>query len=419
MKIAVISSSAPLGKGESFVISEANAMAADGHQVLLIPTQLRRGNPNRFELQRRVSLCIQPSFSLKVIFGFCCYSFRFPKRLFSLFQMVTDRRLWNSIKNYLVLPKAIWLSGQLKKKNIEHIHSHWLTTSATLAMVCSYLTKIPWSCTAHRGDIVSDNLLEEKCTSAAFIRFISQRSAELAKSRVEIAKEKIHVLHLGVALIERDSHYSAQSSERPFTIVCPANLVPVKGHDYLINAISKMERSNHVQLILAGDGVLRNKLEEKTRKLGIQNRVHFKGHVPHSELLSWYKNKQVDLVVLPSLDLGNDLHEGIPVSLMEAMLYEIPVISTRTGGIPELLEEQSKKLKFGVMVDAGDSEGLAFEIDLMVKSPDARKYWSKMGSLRIEEAFNQQKVIKSLLRLISDSGKCEQGYVSYDGIRSQ
>lgn len=408
MKIAVISSSAPLGRGESFVISEANAIAAAGHDVLLIPTQLRRGNPNRFQLNRQVRLLEQPSVSLIVIGGFFSFIIKSPGLFFRLLKMARDRSPWNSIKNYLVLPKAIWLTKQLKDKNINHIHAHWLTTSATLAMVTSYLTGIPWSCTAHRGDIVSDNLLEEKCTSAAFIRFISRNSAELAKSRVEVAKEKIHVLHLGVALAERHSNYSGQVSERPFTIVCPANLVPVKGHDYLINAISKMEQSNHIQLILAGDGVLRNTLEEKTRKLGIQNRVHFKGHVPHSELLSWYKNKQVDLVVLPSLDLGNGLHEGIPVSLMEAMLYEIPVISTRTGGIPELLEEQSKKLKFGVMVDAGDSEGLAVEIDLMVKSSDARKYWSKMGSLRIEEAFNQQKVIKSLLRLISDSGKYEQ-----------
>ena len=46
---------------------------------------------------------------------------------------------------------------------------------------------------------------------------------------------------------------------------------------------------------------------------------------------------QIDVVVLPSIDLGNGYHEGIPFALMEAMAYAIPVVATETGGIPELI----------------------------------------------------------------------------------
>lgn len=404
MKLAVISSSAPFGKGESFVINEANAMAAVGHEVLLIPTQLRKGNPNRFDLHDQVRLYAQASASWRIISSFLLFALKSSRRLFLLIKMVSDKSIENSLKNYLVLPKAIWLSGQIKKQDIAHIHAHWLTTSATLAMVTSHLTGIPWSCTAHRGDIVADNILRKKFASAVFIRFISDSGVKLAKDLTKIPEDKIQVLHLGVALPEfdKDNERSEKHEfDRPFSIVCPANLIPVKGHNCLIEAVAKMQFSKQVQLLLAGEGQLRKKLEAKVKTLGVQKHVHFKGHVPHSELLSWYRNRSVDLVVLPSLDLGEGLHEGIPVSLMEAMSFGIPVISTRTGGIPELLEDKLRHRQFGVMVDAGDSEVLAAEMDKMVESFTVRKKWAKRGIIRIQEAFNQQKTIKALLELIS------------------
>ena len=409
MKIAVISSSAPFGKGESFVISEANAIATEGHEVLLIPTQLRRGNPNRFELHEKVRLLAQSSISFRVLASLCMYALKSPKHFFSLFRWVTDKSVLNSIKNYLVLPKAIWLSEQLKQKNIEHIHAHWLTTSATLAMVSSYLTGIPWSCTAHRGDIVSHNLLEMKCENAAFIRFISNSGVALATSRADIAAEKTHVLHLGVTIPELDrtsDSYAEQPGARPFTVLCPANLIPVKGHVYLLNALAKMQFSTQIQLILAGDGELREKLTTQVIKLGMHNQVHFKGHVPHSELLSWYRHKQVDLVVLPSLDLGQGLHEGIPVSLMEAMAYGIPVISTRTGGIPELLQNEQGDV--GGLVAPADADGLAILMDKFVETPETRAMIAERGYQQVKAFFNQKKTVTALLMLIEQNIQSEK-----------
>lgn len=403
MKIAVISSSAPYGKGESFVIDEVNAIAALGHEVLLIPTQIRRGNPNRFELHDRVRLCAQASFSFRVLTGFCLYALRYPMRLFSMFRLVSDKSLCNSLKNYLVLPKALWLSKHLGQENIEHIHVHWLTTSATLAMLISRLMGVQWSSTAHRGDIVADNLLEKKFGDASFIRFISTSGVALAKARANIAEKKIHVLHLGVSIPDVEDcveNPHLQFVEKPFTIVCPANLAPVKGHHCLLEALAKLKSARKVQLILAGDGDLRDKLSSQTKKTGVQEQVLFKGHVPHSELLSWYRKKLVDLVVLPSLDLGNGLHEGIPVSLMEAMSYGIPVISTRTGGIPELLEDEQRHLEFGVMVEGGNSDELACAIDKMVDAVAARKKWAEMGRTRVIESFNQQRTVRALMKLI-------------------
>lgn len=406
MKIAVISSSAPFGKGESFVINEVNAIAMTGHDVLLVPTQLRQSNPNQFELHKRVKLLAQASLSLSVLMGFIFFALQSPRKLLSLLEAVSDKQLLNLLKNYLVVPKAIWLAGQMKQQNIQHIHAHWLTTSATLAFLAHQLTGIPWSCTAHRGDIVASNLLEAKCSSACFIRFISKSGVELAKDRADICDTKIRVLHLGVELPMlgcENQAFSDESSTRLFTIICPANLIAVKGHCYLIEAISRMRQGKSVRLLLAGDGYLRDKLSRQVREFDLELQVDFKGHIPHSDLLQLYQNKQVDLVVLPSLDLGGGLHEGIPVSLMEAMSFNIPVISTETGGIPELLHDDEHAIDFGVMVTAGDSEMLALEIDRMVDSASYRGRWAELGRRRIDDLFNQQKNVGVLIKLIQNA----------------
>lgn len=409
MKLAVISSSAPFGKGESFVVNEVNAIAVQGQPVILIPTQLRRGSPNHFDLNRDVKLLALASLSFKVLGGFCLFGIQSPKRLVRLTKLIRDNKSFlNSLKNFLVLPKAIWLSRYLTLHSVEHIHAHWLTTSATLALVCSELTGIPWSCTAHRGDIVANNLLDIKFRSATFVRFISESGLKLARARAEISTEKSHVLHIGVSIPDLQSNNNGDSVtplENEFTVVCPANLIPVKGHRTLIDALAEMQLGKHVKLIFAGDGELRQKLESQVKMLGLESHVSFKGHVAHSELISWYENKLVDLVVLPSLDLGNGLHEGIPVSLMEAMSYGIPVISTRTGGIPELLEDTAHNLKFGCIVDAGDSQSLATEMDKMVESIAYREKWQKLGRARVKETFNNDKTISALLKLIKQHTK--------------
>ncbi len=66
--------------------------------------------------------------------------------------------------------------------------------------------------------------------------------------------------------------------------------------------------------------------------------IIFYGAKPHERLLELYRNREIDCVVLPSIVTEKGEYEGIPVSLIEAMSYKIPVVSTNTGGIPELLE---------------------------------------------------------------------------------
>ena len=178
--------------------------------------------------------------------------------------------------------KGLWLGGLARSWQADHIHVHWISTPATMGMVAGIVSQTPWSCTAHRADIDLNNLLAEKLRQASFVRFISQsgwRMAALLGAPPD--PRNAEVLHLGVNL---PSEAEIPSSPGPRnTILCPANLYPVKGHRYLIEAVAALrKRGIECKLLLAGDGELRPELDAQVQNLGLADAVQFLGQRSHT-----------------------------------------------------------------------------------------------------------------------------------------
>jgi glycosyltransferase involved in cell wall biosynthesis len=152
-------------------------------------------------------------------------------------------------------------------------------------------------------------------------------------------------------------------------------------------------------LRLAGEGRVRAELQQLTGDLKLGGAVQFLGQVSHDEILSSYGRRQVGMVVLPSVDLGNNLHEGIPVCLMEAMAYGIPVVSTTTGGISELLCDGA-----GMLVPPKDPVALADAIEQVLRDPALRRSLAEKGRIRVQESFSVQSVVPALLARIAETG---------------
>jgi glycosyltransferase involved in cell wall biosynthesis len=267
-----------------------------------------------------------------------------------------------------------------------------------MAMIAGEVSGVPWSLTAHRGDIAENNLLALKTAKAAFVRFISASGAEMAATVAPgLPRGKGAVIHVGVAM-DAAGHV-APKADRPPILLCPANLVPVKGHKHLIRAMAILKgRGVSCSLRFAGEGELREELAALTRELACTECVRFLGHVRHETILQWYANRDVDAVVLPSVDLGNNLHEGIPVSLMEAMAHGIPVVATSTGGIPELLGGGA-----GLIVPPQDPAALADAIERLAENPALQEELGQAGRVRIEEEFNVQSAVAQLLDAMAKS----------------
>lgn len=123
-------------------------------------------------------------------------------------------------------------------------------------------------------------------------------------------------------------------------------LTPVKGIPYLLEAARILLRQGaNVKVLVVGDGSIRQDLMTQTHELGITENVVFLGHREDTVELM----QSMDIFVLPSLS------EGIPMALLEAMMSSLPVIASRVGGIPEVIEDNIS----GLLVNPEDPEHLA------------------------------------------------------------
>ena len=401
LKLLYITVSLPFGPGETFFIPEIAELLRRGCELLLVPR-----SPHGAVLSREaagfqhISLR-KPIVSPGILAAAACEVLRHPLcclRAGGL--LLHSRNLVTLLKNLLVYPKALWLGRLARSLRVDHIHAQWASTTAAMALVASAVSGVPWSCTAHRGDIAANNLLQVKLAKASFVRFISQSGLRMAEQLGVISRRyEAPVIHVGVSLPAAIP--AAAGGAGPTRLFCPANLIPVKGHKYLLQALAILhDRGVDCRLELAGEGESNGELLALAHRLPCADRVAFLGQLPHEAIIERYRTKRVDIVVLSSVDLGNNVHEGIPVALMEAMAYGIPVVSTSTGGIPELLEGGA-----GVIVPPRDPVALAGAIERLILDPALRRRYSERGRRRVEEEFSVESCMARLLDRIARANK--------------
>lgn len=134
--------------------------------------------------------------------------------------------------------------------------------------------------------------------------------------------------------------------EGPLRLVTVGNLVDVKGHRHLLEALSQLRAEREVTLDVIGDGELRADLSDLAASLGLSGVVRFLGRRPKTEIAE--RVRAADVFVLPSLG------ENMPCALLEALASGVPAVASRVGGVPEVLDEST-----GVMVEPGSADALA------------------------------------------------------------
>jgi colanic acid/amylovoran biosynthesis glycosyltransferase len=392
MKIVYVTVRFPFGAGETFLIPELRELLKQGHEVLIIPLWPGR-RVIHSDAKEFVGCTRQAPLASFGVLREAAIEFgrHFQMAARMIRRVLTVRNLRMLAFNAAAIPKALWISRITREWGADHIHAYWGSVPASAVLIAGECTGIPWSFTGHRHDLARNNLLAEKMRRAAFVRVISESGLRMLRSAAPALAWKASVLHLGIPI--RPMSITGQKKER-LTALCPARLIAVKGHRYLIDAVAMLSKSGvDVELWIAGAGGLRGPIERQIRDLRLQDRVRLLGPMPHQALLSFYQYGQVDVVVLPSIDLGSGHHEGIPVALMEAMAYGIPVIATETGGIPELIGDGA-----GLLVPPANPQALAAALAQLEASPDLRRSLGLAGRRRVEQSFEITKMVKELVR---------------------
>jgi glycosyltransferase involved in cell wall biosynthesis len=397
-KVAYITVKTPFSLDEAFILTELLAIFKQTSSLIVIPRDVWHKEFHEKAVPlHELTVCI-PWLNVDIAWKVILYAVGHPLKFGQVIRRVllSATSFQVALRNALILPKSIFLALTLDTEQIIHIHAHWSSTPSTIAYIISLITGIPWSFTAHRGDITSNNLLLEKCKQASFVRCIDENG------RKDIIKiignnsptSKIKVIHMGVEITPRIRHSSPANNQ--FTFLCPASFVPKKGHVYLIEACRILVNKgvDFRCLLVGGGGALEGEMKSLTISLRLTRHVIFKGKIPHEILFDLYESGKVDCVVLPSIATIDGACEGIPVALMEAMAYGIPCISTNTGGIAELLGGGS-----GSIIEEKSSSAIAGAVLKIMGDPDYARRLGEVGRKKVESDFNADIIARQLLEL--------------------
>jgi len=179
-------------------------------------------------------------------------------------------------------------------------------------------------------------------------------------------------------------------THKDIVAISVASLTPHKGHHILLDATGiVMQEYPNFKLVIVGAGSLRNELEEHAKKVGIFNNTIFTGLRENVFPLL----KLANIFVLASTE-----REGLGIALIEAMATGLPVIGTRLGGIPEVVQENTN----GFLVSPGDLHELALAIKRLVKDYDLRENMGGAGQRIYNEKFTATQMIRNVETLYAE-----------------
>lgn len=238
------------------------------------------------------------------------------------------------------------------------------------------------------GNFLQKRFLAFVCHRADEIIAVSKSVEKFLTGELKIKKEKIRVIPNAVNFDEKDGEKNHQSKTGEVVIGTTGALVSQKGQIYLIRAFSRVfESLPKARLEIIGDGPEKSRLQKEISNLGLEAKIHLLGE--QKELSKFYQNW--DLFVLPSLS------ETFGLVILEAMNYEVPVLATSVGGIPEIVKNE----KTGVLVPPANSEKLAKAIlKLLVEKKNSHEM-TKNAKKFLKENYDFGVIIKEIENVYS------------------
>ena len=226
-------------------------------------------------------------------------------------------------------------------------------------------------------------------------------SDQMRRDLVELGcpEERIRVHYHGIDVRRFAVPDRRYDNRRPILILSCGRLVPTKGHVFLVEALAKVRRrrTGPFRLVIVGEGPLRPTLEQTVHRLGLDDVVELVGHVPYRspELPDHYRKANV--FALPCISDGQQ-REGLPGALVEAMASGLPIVSTRHGGIPEVVTDGNE----GLLVPEGNIDELADALDAVLVDDGLRQRLGTAGARRAARELDVVPATAALEQIYDD-----------------
>ena len=263
-------------------------------------------------------------------------------------------------RHLMYFAEAMLLLDEMKAQGIDHVHVHFGTNPAAVAQIMRRMGGPSYSFTVHGPDELDAPRgfgLGPKISDAAFVVAITDFCA--GQLRRWVGHEhwhKIKVVHCTVG----DEFFEEAAPIDPASksLVCVGRLSAQKGQLLLVEAFADaIDAGVDAQLVLAGDGDLREEIDSYARERGISDRLRITGWISGAQVREEILKSRA--LVLPSFA------EGLPMVIMEAFALTRPVLSTYIAGIPELVVDGEN----GWLIPSGSAPRIAEAIAKVMNTP--------------------------------------------------
>jgi colanic acid/amylovoran biosynthesis glycosyltransferase len=304
--------------------------------------------------------------------------------------LVLRRRRFASLKHFL---KAGVIADYVQREGIGHIHAHFASSAASVALDVHRLTGVPYSVTAHAKDIYRHDLdidhLRTKLDEARFAVTVSDYNRDhLAR----LGARNVIRIYNGIDL--RRFGPNGGAPDEPPLVLGVGRLVEKKGFDVLIRACQLLRVDGvRFRCLIVGKGELADDLQTLISAVDLKQHVELAGPLPREKLLELFLRASV--VAAPCVVGSDGNRDGLPTVLTEALALKVPVVATPVTGIPELVEDG----RTGVIVPERDSAALAAAIRRLIEEPETAQRLAEAGRARVERDFDLQANVRELRTL--------------------
>ena len=278
--------------------------------------------------------------------------------------------------------------------DLKFIYAHFMHTPSSVALYASIMRGVEWGFSAHAKDIwmSPDWEKRDKLGRAAFgvtctgLGAAHLRSLSADPSKLDLVYHGLDLSRFPPPPPPRPPH---DGSGEAVAVISVGRLVEKKGYNLLLDALAKLPAALKWRFIHIGGGDLSQTLEARAQKLGLSERIEWRGSRDQSEVIAALR--EADIFVLPSRIASDGDRDGLPNVLMEAASQELPILSTSVSSIPEFVENG----KQGVLVEP-DAEQLAAALAKMIAAPEGRARLAAAARKRLVESFGMDAGIDRL-----------------------
>jgi glycosyltransferase involved in cell wall biosynthesis len=280
------------------------------------------------------------------------------------------------------------------------LHANFIHKPATVARYVGLLTGIGWTCSAHAKDIWTEPEweLSDKLRHLDWAVVCTRHGVERLRALAPDSAS-VHLSYHGLDL----RRFGAFEGTRPgrtgngaadcLRLLTVGRTVPKKGFDTLLEALALLPSELCWRLSHIGSGSEAEALKTLAARLGIADRIDWRGTLDQPEVLRAYRD--ADLFVLPCRIAENGDRDGLPNVLMEAASQRMACVSTAVSGIPEFITDGVE----GLLVPPDDPPALAAALLRAARDPALRETLGRNAERRVRSEFDHHRSIAFLMAL--------------------